>query len=157
MKHELFAANTLESFWRPLLATPTTPAEWSAASGAASATFPPAADAAGDEVALATAVLGEGQFGPGHWQLSLPKRLYYCLKPWLPRAAMVALRRSYHYQQFHAEGAGQPDARFPSAGRRMTAMRASNGKPSPILRRRVGSTGSAGSTFGRRRGSSPLS
>lgn len=30
-------------------------------------------------------VLGEGQFGPDHWQLSQARRLYYCLKPFLPR------------------------------------------------------------------------
>jgi peptidoglycan/xylan/chitin deacetylase (PgdA/CDA1 family) len=44
---------------------------------------------------LLAAVLGEGQFGPDHWQLSRAKRAYYEVKPYLPRAAAVLLRRFY--------------------------------------------------------------
>jgi hypothetical protein len=39
------------------------------------------------------AVLGEAQFGPGHWRLSPAKRLYYLVKPLLPRALRYLLRR----------------------------------------------------------------
>ncbi|MDH4208375.1 MAG: hypothetical protein OEV76_05840, partial [Anaerolineae bacterium] len=38
-------------------------------------------------------VLGEGQFGPEHWQLSPARRWYYTLKPFLPRPLTRFLRR----------------------------------------------------------------
>ena len=44
---------------------------------------------------LMALTLGEGQFGPKHWQLSFPKRSYYFLKPLLPRALIRILRRNY--------------------------------------------------------------
>ncbi len=40
--------------------------------------------------------LGEARFGPDHWRLSLPKRIYYILKPLLPSAFTCALRQLYH-------------------------------------------------------------
>lgn len=40
--------------------------------------------------------LGESRFGPNHWRLSLPKRMYYILKPLLPRVLTRFLRQ--HYQ-----------------------------------------------------------
>jgi peptidoglycan/xylan/chitin deacetylase (PgdA/CDA1 family) len=40
-------------------------------------------------------VLGEGQFGPERWRLSRAKRLYYALKPVLPRRFTQILRRLY--------------------------------------------------------------
>jgi len=40
--------------------------------------------------------LGESRFGPNHWRLSLPKRMYYILKPLLPRVLTRYLRQ--HYQ-----------------------------------------------------------
>lgn len=46
--------------------------------------------------------LGEGRFGPDHWQLSFAKRAYYLLKPVLPRAFTRILRRAY-------QGFGQPE------------------------------------------------
>jgi peptidoglycan/xylan/chitin deacetylase (PgdA/CDA1 family) len=42
---------------------------------------------------LLALVLGEGQFGPDHWQLSLARRYYYKLKPFLPRMFIRYLRR----------------------------------------------------------------
>ncbi len=41
-------------------------------------------------------ILGEGRFGPDHWTMSLPKRVYYLLKPLLPRQLTRLLRRAYH-------------------------------------------------------------
>lgn len=38
-------------------------------------------------------VLGEGQFGPNHWTLSRIKRLYYLVKPLLPRPFTRLLRQ----------------------------------------------------------------
>jgi hypothetical protein len=42
---------------------------------------------------LLALVLGEGQFDPDHWQLSLARRWYYRLKPFLPRTFTRFLRR----------------------------------------------------------------
>ena len=36
--------------------------------------------------------LGEGQFGSNHWRLSLPRRLYYHLKPLFPRALIDSVK-----------------------------------------------------------------
>ena len=44
------------------------------------------------ETALALS-LGEGQFGPNHFQLSSSKRLYYQLKPLLPRTLIDLLKK----------------------------------------------------------------
>lgn len=41
--------------------------------------------------------LGEARFGPDHWRLSLPKRIYYLLKPILPRTLTRVLRRLYSH------------------------------------------------------------
>ena len=49
-----------------------------------------------DDIDVATFLtLGEGQFGSGHWKLSPEKKLYYTLKPMLPRALRYSLRRQY--------------------------------------------------------------
>jgi hypothetical protein len=37
--------------------------------------------------------LGEGQFGADHWQLSFPRRLYYTIKPLLPRATIDTIKK----------------------------------------------------------------
>lgn len=42
--------------------------------------------------------LGEGQFGPDHWKLGRLKTLYYLVKPAIPRALRLLLRRLYHHQ-----------------------------------------------------------
>jgi len=44
-----------------------------------------------DEVS--SLVLGEGQFGPGHWRLTFPRRVYYDVKPLMPRPIITQLRR----------------------------------------------------------------
>jgi hypothetical protein len=46
-----------------------------------------------DLEALPAHIIGEGQFGPAHWQLSGPRRLYYRLKPLLPRPLVYLMRR----------------------------------------------------------------
>lgn len=40
--------------------------------------------------------LGEGRLGDNHWKLSLPKHLYYSIKPLLPRPLIVTLRQVYN-------------------------------------------------------------
>jgi hypothetical protein len=49
-----------------------------------------------DMDAVLALILGEGRFGPDHWSLSLSKRVYYLLKPVLPRRLTRMLRRAYH-------------------------------------------------------------
>lgn len=49
-----------------------------------------------DTETLLTLVLGEAQFDPNHWRLSPAKRLYYVLKPVLPRAVTRFLRRLHN-------------------------------------------------------------
>ncbi|KAB2855352.1 MAG: hypothetical protein F9K46_15685 [Anaerolineae bacterium] len=48
-----------------------------------------------DSDTLVEQVLGEGQFGPNRWRLSTPKRIYYEVKPLMPRPVIVALRKLY--------------------------------------------------------------
>ncbi|MBI5351457.1 MAG: hypothetical protein HZB50_02335 [Chloroflexi bacterium] len=58
--------------------------------------------------------LGEGQFGAHHWDLSSTRRLYYALKPFIPRIITRALRqvlRTRHSRDFEL---GWPiEARYP--------------------------------------------
>jgi hypothetical protein len=62
----------------------------------AAAVLPDEARRDGDDLeSLLANTLGEGQFGPGHWQLSSAKRAYYMVKPLLPRAATSVMRRLY--------------------------------------------------------------
>ncbi|MBI1794954.1 MAG: hypothetical protein HYR70_12310 [Chloroflexi bacterium] len=44
---------------------------------------------------LLALTLGEAQFGADHWELGFSKRLYYLLKPLLPRSFTRILRRHY--------------------------------------------------------------
>ena len=86
----LWAANTPERFWSCLVDIPA--AVWQRAS--ASAIGELELDVPCQDVADALYLtLGEGQFGPDHWTLSRSRRLYYRLKPLIPRPARVALRR----------------------------------------------------------------
>jgi peptidoglycan/xylan/chitin deacetylase (PgdA/CDA1 family) len=41
--------------------------------------------------------LGEARFGSEHWTLSLPKKIYYLLKPVLPRFLTRLMRRGYYH------------------------------------------------------------
>ena len=52
-----------------------------------------------DIEAFLALTLGESRFGPDHWRLSLPKRIYYILKPILPRALTRLLRRLYSHPE----------------------------------------------------------
>src|SRR5205807_1429759 len=64
-----------------------------AAAGAASLLPSAALDRGAAIPDLLEMTLGEGQFGPEHWRLSRARRIYYRLKPLLPRKAIGALRR----------------------------------------------------------------
>ena len=71
-----------------------TATDWAAAVRAAAIHLPDAVRGAGDDIdALLALTLGEGQFGPHHWRIGSAQRLYYFLKPALPRWATRRLRR----------------------------------------------------------------
>jgi peptidoglycan/xylan/chitin deacetylase (PgdA/CDA1 family) len=44
-------------------------------------------------------VLGEGQFGKSHWQLTPAKRIYFILKPFIPRVVIKRARRIFQWPQ----------------------------------------------------------
>lgn len=52
--------------------------------------------------------LGEGQFGPGHWTFSASKRLYYALKPILPRQAIKMIKKANARSLQHTFPLGWP-------------------------------------------------
>lgn len=96
MNRELYRDNTPERFWRLLGAPRATAPQWGAAVQGAAAILPAAVRSQGDHLeAILEQTLGEGQFGPRHWRLSRAKRIYNAIKPALPRAVTVRLRRAY--------------------------------------------------------------
>jgi len=48
---------------------------------------------------LSQQILGEGQFGQDHWELDKKKKIYYIIKPFLPRFFIGILRRLYSTKQ----------------------------------------------------------
>lgn len=94
----LYRANTLQRFWRLPTAPP--PAAWEPAATALLRSLPgPHQPSPSDWDGLMEYILGEGQFGPDRYRLSATKRLYYRLRPWLPRPLTAVLRRQYHSAQ----------------------------------------------------------
>lgn len=92
----LYAANTPAAFWRIVDNPALSEAAWATAVQAAAYLLPPSvARHSGDIGALLAWTLGEQQFGTHHRQLNWQKRLYYELKPWLPRPLTRGLRRVY--------------------------------------------------------------
>lgn len=90
----LYAGNHPMSFWRPLLSPQPALARWDMAIRRAAVVLPYRARTAGDRIErLLEATLGEGQFGPDHWRLSRARRLYYLLKPLIPRPLVLRSRR----------------------------------------------------------------
>jgi hypothetical protein len=88
----LYSANTPSAFWR--LVDEPSASEWAAAIEHAARYLPLAARAAGDDAeAIAAMTLGEGQFGPKHWDIPSSLRAYYAIKPLLPRSSTRVLRR----------------------------------------------------------------
>lgn len=59
-------------------------------------------------------MLGEEQFGPDHWNISPMRRLYYVLKPFLPRTLTQALRQLLRKRHMRNSRLGWPiEARYP--------------------------------------------
>ena len=67
-----------------------------------------------DQAALAAFILGEERFGEGRWELSLPKKIYYQLKPLLPRPLIKLMRQIYGMQGDDSLSLGWPiEDRYP--------------------------------------------
>ncbi|MBN1427324.1 MAG: hypothetical protein JXB07_02995 [Anaerolineae bacterium] len=94
MNRALWRNNTPQRFWQCVPDAP--PEDWDAAIRHALPSLGLSTPSQNIEDILVT-TLGEGQFGTNHWQLSLLKRLYYMLKPLLPRSAMTLLKRLNRY------------------------------------------------------------
>src|SRR3990172_3626288 len=95
MMTDLFIGNHPAIFWRCLAGL--TEEQWQLAIEAAAPVLQLPEQAHGID-GLHEAVLGEGQFGNGHWVLSPIKRSYYALKPLLPRVLIRNVRRLYAAQ-----------------------------------------------------------
>ena len=104
----LFCANTPARFWQ--LEPEVTPDRWQAALEAAAGVLPGGASVLAESGwdGLMDHVLGEGQFGPGRFQLGHSKRLYYLLRPILPRSVRAIARRCYREIQQSAFPLGWP-------------------------------------------------
>lgn len=88
----LFSGNTPAHFWRCLVEL--NEEQWLSAVEAAIPVLQIPYHTNSVE-GLLQAILGEGQFGADHWSLSPAKRLYYALKPVLPRSLTLKLRQLY--------------------------------------------------------------
>ncbi len=88
----LWSANTPQAFWQ--CQPDPTAEQWREAVQQAVPCLGLSVQA-DDLDAILELVLGEGQFGPERWRLSPAKRLYYALKPALPRRFTQVLRRFY--------------------------------------------------------------
>src|ERR1700736_1725602 len=109
---ELYTANTPADFWRVLTDPQPSAVDWTAAIRAAAVQLPEAARA--DDIdSLLFLTLGVGQFGPHHWQLSPATRLYYLVKPALPRWSTRLLRRAHRRSARSTFALGWPtEARY---------------------------------------------
>ncbi len=91
---DLFAANTPDTFWRPLSEVPA--AVWQSSIGEAATLLPPAL-AGGPLADVIANVLNESLFGDERYRLSGLKALYYAYaRPLLPTWVRPLLRKVYH-------------------------------------------------------------
>ena len=95
----LYTANGPADFWHVISEPKPSDAEWAAAAEAAiNALGLPELRSATDMGRLLAQTLGESQFGVNHWDLGPSKRLYYELKPFLPRAVTRLLRQVHGFR-----------------------------------------------------------
>lgn len=105
MSANLWSANHPRHFWQTV---PDLPEElWQAAIAEALPALG-LTSAARDVDSILALTLGEARFGPDHWRLSLPKRVYYLVKPLLPRPLTRLMRRLYRRAE-----APDPDLQWP--------------------------------------------
>jgi len=90
---ELYQANSPAAFWRLLTPEPDE-AEWARSIQATVVELPAQVQSGGDDLGhILLNTLGEGQFGPDHWQLGLAQKAFYALRPVLPRSLRSHVRR----------------------------------------------------------------
>jgi hypothetical protein len=112
----LVSANTPAAFWRVLSTPPPAASEWASAVAVAARLLPAAARRDGDAIDdLLVQILCEGQFGTQHWQLNARRRLYYAVKPMLPRALTRVARRWHRHATTSRFPLGWPEElRYPA-------------------------------------------
>jgi hypothetical protein len=111
MSATLWSANTLKNFWKthPEIDDETW---WHAIQQCLPALQLQRTPVDGEDLLAQT--LGEGQFGEGHWELGRVRRLYYDLKPFIPRMLSRALRRILQSRHKHDFELGWPiEERYP--------------------------------------------
>jgi hypothetical protein len=95
--NSLYSTNTFDTFWQVLVEQPVTQKEWDEAAQKALAVL---AMEQGIQIKdILPRVLGEIAYGPKRWQLSTIKRLYYQVKPLVPRALRTLGRQRYRKSQ----------------------------------------------------------
>lgn len=92
MKQDLWHKNTPEQFWKFLIDIPH--AHWIEAVQKSRSILGTDFEIYSDDE-LSRMILGEGQFGDKHWELSTTKKIYYHLKPFIPRRISRILRQMY--------------------------------------------------------------
>ncbi len=97
MNTNCISTNTFDTFWQVLVEPPITQEEWDEAAQKALAVLSMEQDVAVEDIL--PRVLGEATYGPKRWQLSAAKRLYYQVKPLLPRALRTFGRQHYRQSQ----------------------------------------------------------
>jgi hypothetical protein len=94
VSYDLYAGNSPQRFWRLLAELPGE--AWNEAISSAAPILPAQARSSGDRIgSILGQTLGEGQFGPHHWELGRSQRAYYALKPLLPRWLTRRMKRLY--------------------------------------------------------------
>lgn len=106
----LWSANRPDQFW---LCNPACESGlWDAAIEASLSHLAPLTPSNVDDLLHQT--LGEGQFGPDHWTLSRARRLYYWIKPLLPRTLTRFLRQQLQPRHARDFRLGWPiESRYP--------------------------------------------
>jgi hypothetical protein len=94
---QLYSTNTYDTFWQTLVEPRITQEEWNEAAQKALSLLEMDADTNVEDIL--PRVLGEAAYGPKQWQLSFAKRLYYEVKPFLPRSLRTLGRQRYRQSQ----------------------------------------------------------
>jgi hypothetical protein len=94
LSSDLYLANHPARFWQLRLTPEPAGDAWEDAARASASVLPARVTEGGAGIEeLLARTLGEEQFGAGHWSLDPRRRVYYRLKPLIPRALIVQMRR----------------------------------------------------------------
>jgi nitroreductase len=95
--NHLYSANTFNTFWQVLVEHPITQEEWNEAARKALTVLSIQQSLPIDDIL--PRILGETAYSPKRWRLSATKRLYYQIKPLLPRTLRNFGRQHYRRSQ----------------------------------------------------------